>query len=568
MEHSLDTYPHIEPKVQKKKSLAPDKRKVVTDEVNEWLKADFKDLNKACPKDLYPFSEIDWKIKSLMGFQYKCFLDAYKGYHQIQMTKKDKEKTAFHMEDGVFCYTKMPFGLKNAGVTYQRLVNSAFKEHIGVNLEAYVDDMVIKSRTNLLHPLKEINMKLNPKKFSFGMEEGKFLGYIVTSVGIRANPKKTMVVMDMPSLRTLKQMQSLSGKLAALNRFLSKSAERSLPFLDTLKKCTNKKDFRWTEVVKAAFLEMKKLVFELPTLTTPKKAETLMMYLAAANEAVSTVLLTERVTKDEGNDDVEVSCIIMANVIPPNHVDDLPVVEPNQPDDVPFIPEPVLVDDDEDPKEEEFEEEEEPQEEEEDMDVDIKEDDNEPELTFPYEETNSLNPPPPAFDSESEDAIEVENTVEPKDETIPVSVYEVGESSTAAIPREDGDRLLPVFMRRDIDSLFGRIANLSRRLCGRETAHTLVEKKGRAKDKFYEKTECEKLKKELEEARLRNTLLRMQNERVERDLYWTRVQAHEFHQEMIRRGFVFEERPNEAIDVLVEDVESSSPEPQKFPHDA
>ncbi|GJS65528.1 reverse transcriptase domain-containing protein [Tanacetum coccineum] len=175
-EHSLDTYPHIEPKAQKKRSLALDRRKVVTDEVNEWLKAgivrrvryptwvanpvlvkkvdgswrmciDFKDLNKACPKDLYPLPEIDWKIESLMGFQYKCFLDAYKGYHQIQMTKKDEEKTAFHTEEGVFCYTKMPFGLKNAGATYQRLVDSAFKEQIGVNLKAYVDDMVIKSRT-------------------------------------------------------------------------------------------------------------------------------------------------------------------------------------------------------------------------------------------------------------------------------------------------------------------------------------------------------------------------------------------------------------------------------------
>ncbi|GJS78590.1 reverse transcriptase domain-containing protein [Tanacetum coccineum] len=89
-------------------------------------------------------------------------------------------------------------------------------------------------------------------------------------------------------------MQSLSGKLAALNRFLSKSAERSLPFLDMLKKCTNKKDFRWTEAAEAAFLEMKKLVSELPTLATPKKGETLMMYLAASNKAVSTVLLTKR----------------------------------------------------------------------------------------------------------------------------------------------------------------------------------------------------------------------------------------------------------------------------------
>ncbi|GKB98784.1 putative nucleotidyltransferase, ribonuclease H [Tanacetum coccineum] len=331
-EHSLDTYPHIEPKAQKKMSLALDRRKVVTDEVNEWLKAgiirrvryptwvanpvlvkkvdgswrmciDFKDLNKACPKDLYPLPEIDWKIESLMGFQYKCFLDAYKGYHQIQMTKKDEEKTTFHTEEGVFCYTKMPFGLQNAGATYQRLVDSAFKEQIGVNLEAYVDDMVIKSRTEqdiikdveqTFSTLRRINMKLNPKKCSFGMEEGKFLGYIVTSEGIRANPDKTKAVMDMPSPKTLKQMQSLSGKLAALNSFLSKSAERSLPFLDTLKKCTNKKDFRWTEAAEAAFLEMKKLVSELPTLTTPKKGETLMMYLAAASEAVSAVLLTER----------------------------------------------------------------------------------------------------------------------------------------------------------------------------------------------------------------------------------------------------------------------------------
>ncbi|GJU52770.1 hypothetical protein Tco_1226484 [Tanacetum coccineum] len=137
-------------------------------------------------------------------------------------------------------------------------------------------------------------MKLNPKKCSFGMQEGKFLGYIVTSEGIRAKLEKTKAVIDMPSPRTLKQMQSLSGKLAALNRFLSKSAERSLPFLDTLKKCTNKKDFRWTEAAEAAFLEMKKLVSELPTLTTPKKGETLMMYLVAANDAVSAMFITER----------------------------------------------------------------------------------------------------------------------------------------------------------------------------------------------------------------------------------------------------------------------------------
>nr|GEY76261.1 hypothetical protein [Tanacetum cinerariifolium] len=227
-------------------------------------------------------------------------------------------------------------------------------------------------------------------------------------------------------------------------------------------------------------------------------------------------------------------------------------------------------DKDEDPEEEEFEEEEEPQEEE-DMDIDDVEDENKPELTFSYEEADPLNPLPPAFDSEPEDVIQVEDTVEPEDETIPASVHEVGESSTATFLQEDGDSLLLGFIRRDFDSLFGRIAYLSRRLCGRETAHALVEKKGKAKDKYYgklimdlgnevkssveegaaamenlvrklgnaeEKAECKKLKKELEEARFSNTLLRMQKERVERDLYWTRVQAHEFCQEMIRRGVI------------------------------
>ncbi|GKE42039.1 hypothetical protein Tco_1469323, partial [Tanacetum coccineum] len=148
--------------------------------------------------------------------------------------------------------------------------------------------------------------------------------------------------------------------------------------------------------------------------------------------------------------------IIMVNVIPPDHVDDVPVVEPNQHDDVPVVPEPVLVDEDVDPEEEEF-------------------------------KVDPLNPPPPAFDSEPEDVIKVEDTIESEDKTIPASVHEVGESSTASFLREDNDGLLPGLMRRDINSLFGRMASLSRRLCGRETAHALVEKKGKAKDEYYGK---------------------------------------------------------------------------------
>ncbi|GKF34054.1 hypothetical protein Tco_0107254, partial [Tanacetum coccineum] len=178
-----------------------------------------------------------------------------------------------------------------------------------------------------------------------------------------------------------------------------------------------------------------------------------------------------------------------------------------------------------------------------DMEINIKEEENEPELTYPYEEVDPLNPPPPASESEPDDEIEVENPIEHDDEIVPVSVYEVGESSTIAIPREDGDRFLEQ---------------------GTATMERLVEKLGNVE----EKAECKKLKKEHEEARLSNTFLRMQNERVERDLYWTRVRAHEFYQEMIRRGFVFEERPIEAIHVPIEDEKSPLSEPRGSPHDA
>ncbi|GJW67227.1 reverse transcriptase domain-containing protein [Tanacetum coccineum] len=165
-EHKLKTYPHIELMVKRKRSIAPNIRKVVKDEVAEWLKAGI------VRKNLYPLPKIDWKIESLMGFKYKCFLYAYKGYHKIQMTKKDEEKMAFHTDEGVFYYTKMPFGIKNAKATYQRLADTIFEGQMGRNLEGYVDDMVIKSKTEpemikdveeTLLTLKKVIMKLNPK---------------------------------------------------------------------------------------------------------------------------------------------------------------------------------------------------------------------------------------------------------------------------------------------------------------------------------------------------------------------------------------------------------------------
>nr|XP_027126139.1 uncharacterized protein LOC113742510 [Coffea arabica] len=155
------------------------------------------------------------------------------------MSEEDQEKTAFYTDQGVYCYTTMPFGLKNTGATYQRLINRLFKDQIGRNVEAYVDDILVKSLTTstflsdvreVFGVLRDSRMKLNPKKCVFGVTSGKFLRYLVSHRGIEANPDKVKAIQDMSPPRNLREVHRLNGRLAALNRFLSQSAEKALPF--------------------------------------------------------------------------------------------------------------------------------------------------------------------------------------------------------------------------------------------------------------------------------------------------------------------------------------------------
>ncbi|GJY87675.1 putative reverse transcriptase domain-containing protein [Tanacetum coccineum] len=245
--------------------------------------------------------------------------------------------------------------------------------------------------------------------------------------------------------------------------------------------------------------------------------------------------------------------IIMVNIIPPDHVDDVPVVEPNQHDDVPIFLEPVLVDKDEDPEEEEFEEEEEPlEEEEDDMKVDIEEDENEPELTYPYEEVDPLNPLPPASESEPEDVNEVEDTIEHEDKTVPASVYEICESSTAPF------LCFFSFMR----TVMGLLPGIGQR---RERKKKW---KSRKWNEYYGKLIFD-LGNEVHSSVEQGTaVMEKLVEKLGNAEDKTRVRAHEFYQEMIRRGFMFEERPNKAINVPIKDEKIPSFEPRGSPHDA
>ena len=140
-------------------------------------------------------------------------MDAFSGYNQISMDPDDQEKTSFVIRQGTYCYWVMSLGLKNAGATYQILVNRIFRKQIGASMEVYIDDMLVKSTTTELHIahlveafliLKECNMKLNLAKCAFGVSVGKFLGFIVNNRGIEANPNKIKAVLDMLSPSSIK----------------------------------------------------------------------------------------------------------------------------------------------------------------------------------------------------------------------------------------------------------------------------------------------------------------------------------------------------------------------------
>ena len=200
--HRLNVSPSFKLVKKKRRSFAPERQKAINEEVSkllhagaireveylEWLanvvlvkKAngkwrlciDFTNVNRACPKDSFPLPRIDLIVDSTAGHELLSFMDAFSRYNQISMDPDDQEKTSFVTGQGTYCYRVMPFGLKNAGATYQRLVNRMFEKQIGTSMEVYIDDMLVKSTTGELHIaylseafqiLKEYNMKLNPAK--------------------------------------------------------------------------------------------------------------------------------------------------------------------------------------------------------------------------------------------------------------------------------------------------------------------------------------------------------------------------------------------------------------------
>jgi hypothetical protein len=239
-------------------------------------------------------------VDSTTSCELLSFLDAYSGYHQISLAVDDEEKTTFITPFEIFYYTKMAFGLKNGGATYQKCVHTVLEGQIGRNVEAYIDDIVVKSekRGDLLDDLNEtfdnlrkFKMMLNPKKCVFDVSSVKLLSYMVSFRGIDMNPKKVEAIKKLQPPQTRKEIQKMAGMMAALSRFISKWGERGMPFYKLLRKAD---DFQWDDQAAAAFVELKQYLKSLPTLVSPKPDDVLLLYVATTDAVVSTVIVVER----------------------------------------------------------------------------------------------------------------------------------------------------------------------------------------------------------------------------------------------------------------------------------
>ena len=188
---------------------------------------------------------MDQLVDATVGHPRMSFLDAFQGYHQIPLALDDQEKTAFVTPVGNYHYKVMPFGSKNAGSTYQWMMTKMFEPQLGRSIEVYIDDMVVKSKvvsehvgdlTNIFEILREHKLRLKASKCSFGVGSGKFLGYMVTHKGIEVNPDQIKAINNLQPCRNPKEVQKLTGIMVALNRFISKSADRCRTFFLLLHK--------------------------------------------------------------------------------------------------------------------------------------------------------------------------------------------------------------------------------------------------------------------------------------------------------------------------------------------
>ena len=328
--HKMNVIPSARPVRQKVRRFHLDRHQVIQEEVDNLLKArfireikypewlanvvvvpkkgrkwkvcvDYIDLNEACPKDSFPLPRIDQIVDAFVGYGMLSFLDAFSGYHQIPMHPPDAEKIAFITPHGLLCYNVMLFGLKNVGAMYQRLVTKMFRPLLRKTMEVYIDDMLVKSKERPDHAehlreafelLRAYDMKLNPSKCAFGVSASRFLGFMANQRGIEAIPAQLKAILESLATASRKGVQQLTGRLAALGRFI----DRLKPFFATLKGANQA---GWNEECDEALAAIKQYLAEPQVRASLEADETLFVYLAVSDVSVSVALFKEDENKKQ-----------------------------------------------------------------------------------------------------------------------------------------------------------------------------------------------------------------------------------------------------------------------------
>ncbi|RVW73073.1 Retrovirus-related Pol polyprotein from transposon 17.6 [Vitis vinifera] len=325
VQHRLPLLPHARPVKQKLRRLHPRWSLQVKEEIQkqlsvgflsvveypEWLAnvvpvpkkdgkvrvcVDFRDLNKASPKDDFPLPHIDMLVDSTAGHSMLSFMDGFSGYSQILMAPEDMEKTSFITEWGTYCYRVMPFGLKNAGATYQRAATTLFHDMMHRDVEVYVDDMIVKSRDRSDHlaalerffeRIRQFRLRLNPKKCTFGVTSGKLLGYMVSERGIEVDPDKIRAILDMPAPRTEREVRGFLGRLQYISRFIARLTDICEPIFRLLRKS---QPTVWDDQCQRAFERIREYLLSPPVLAPPTPGRPLLLYLSVSDVALGCML--------------------------------------------------------------------------------------------------------------------------------------------------------------------------------------------------------------------------------------------------------------------------------------
>jgi hypothetical protein len=313
-------HPKLEPTVQKELNKLLSAKIIFPVRHTQWVSnlvpvqkkngeirlcVDFQNLNRASDKDNYPIPPMEQILQQVSSSERLSLLDGFSGYNQVLMSLLDQLKTTFRTLWRTYAYCKMPFGLINAGATFQRAMDISFRGLINHSIVVYLDDVTIYSKNKddhlahlraVLLRCRKYNISLNPKNSIFAVEHDKLLGFIVSSDGMIIDPERTQVIAKLPPPTSKKSMQSFLGQINFVRRFVPSFSKMVRPLQNLIKKDTQ---YHWGPTENQAFNAVKKAIIDAPSLMSPDFSQDFTLYTFASDHSYAAVLTQKNSEKNE-----------------------------------------------------------------------------------------------------------------------------------------------------------------------------------------------------------------------------------------------------------------------------